>query len=36
LIGGVTYDRITYPENFETAPLSQNETMREQLSPRPG
>jgi len=36
LIGGVTYDRITYPENFETAPLSQNETMREQLSPKAG
>ena len=26
LIGGVTYDRITFPENFETAPVSGIET----------
>lgn len=36
LIGGVTYDRITFPENFRTAPVSGNETTRSQISPKAG
>lgn len=36
LIGGLTYDRITFPENFQTAPVSQNETTKEQFSPKAG
>jgi Flp pilus assembly protein TadD len=36
LIGGATYDRIIFPENFETVPLSQNEATAEQLSPKAG
>ena len=36
LIGGVTYDRITYPENFRSAPISGNETTADQVSPKAG
>ncbi len=36
LIGGVTYDRITFPENFETAPVSDIEQTEEQFSPKAG
>ena len=36
LIGGVTYDHITFPENFRTAPVSGNETTKDQISPKAG
>jgi len=36
LIGGVTYDRITYPENFQTAPVSGTEKNEDQISPKAG
>ena len=36
LIGGVTYDRITYPENFRSAPISGDETTADQVSPKAG
>ena len=36
LIGGVTYDRITFPENFETAPVSDAQQTEEQFSPKAG
>ena len=36
LIGGVTYDHITYPENFQNAPISGNETTADQVSPKAG
>jgi len=36
LIGGVTYDHITYPENFQTAPISGNEQTEDQISPKAG
>jgi tetratricopeptide (TPR) repeat protein len=36
LIGGVTYDHITYPENFRSAPISGNETTANQVSPKAG
>src|SRR5882724_4599217 len=36
LIGGVTYDRLTFPENFRTAPASGRESTREQISPKAG
>jgi tetratricopeptide (TPR) repeat protein/outer membrane receptor protein involved in Fe transport len=36
LIGGVTYDHITYPENFRSAPISGNETTADQVSPKAG
>ncbi len=36
LIGGVTYDRITFPENFETAPISGTQQTEEQFSPKAG
>ena len=36
LIGGVTYDHITYPENFRSAPISGNETTADQISPKAG
>ena len=36
LLGGVAYDRITYPENFRAPPLSDGETEAEQLSPKAG
>lgn len=36
LIGGLAYDRITFPENFRTAPLSGNEKTVDQFSPKAG
>ena len=36
LIGGVTYDRITFPENFQTAPVSGTEKTEDQVSPKAG
>lgn len=36
LIGGVTYDRITFPENFRIAPISGTETTADQVSPKAG
>jgi tetratricopeptide (TPR) repeat protein len=36
LIGGLAYDRITFPENFRTAPVSGNEKTEDQLSPKAG
>ena len=36
LIGGAAYDRITFPENFRTAPVSGSETTKDQLSPKAG
>ena len=36
LIGGVTYDRITFPENFQTAPISGTEQTEDQVSPKAG
>lgn len=36
LIGGVTYDRITYPENFRSAPISAKETTDSEISPKAG
>ena len=36
LIGGVTYDRITFPENFQTAPVSGTEKTESQVSPKAG
>jgi tetratricopeptide (TPR) repeat protein len=36
LIGGVTCDHITYPDNFRSAPISGNETTTDQVSPKAG
>jgi outer membrane receptor protein involved in Fe transport len=36
LIGGLTYDWITFPENFRTAPVSGSEKTVDQLSPKAG
>jgi Tfp pilus assembly protein PilF len=36
LIGGVTYDWMSYPENFRSAPISENETTTDQVSPKAG
>ena len=36
LIGGLTYDWLAYPENFRTAPLSEEETQTDGLSPKAG
>jgi tetratricopeptide (TPR) repeat protein len=36
LIGGVAYDRLTFPENFETAPVSGNTRTVDQVSPKAG
>ncbi len=36
LIGGVTYDRITYPQDFQSAPISGDETTSDQVSPKAG
>jgi len=36
LIGGVTYDRLTFPENFQTAPVSGSEKTVDQISPKAG
>jgi Tfp pilus assembly protein PilF len=36
LIGGLAYDRITFPENFRSAPVSGTEKTVDQLSPKAG
>ena len=36
LIGGVTYDHLTYPQNFRAAPLHEGTERRERLSPKAG
>jgi Tfp pilus assembly protein PilF len=36
LIGGVSYDRITFPENFRSAPISSDEKTVDQVSPKAG
>jgi len=36
LIGGVTYDRITFPENFRSVPVSTAENTVDQVSPKAG
>jgi hypothetical protein len=36
LVGGVTYDHLTYPENFRLAPLSTGNKTRDQTSPKAG
>jgi Tfp pilus assembly protein PilF len=36
LIGGLAYDRITFPENFRSAPISGNEKTVDQFSPKAG
>jgi Tfp pilus assembly protein PilF len=36
LIGGATYDRITFPENFRTAPVSGTEKTVDAVSPKAG
>ena len=36
LIGGVAYDRMTYPENFQTAPVSGNTKTEDRISPKAG
>lgn len=36
LIGGVTYDRIIFPENFRIVPLTAGEETKDQVSPKAG
>jgi len=36
LIGGVSYDRITFPENFRIAPISSPEKTEDRVSPKAG
>ena len=36
LIGGLAYDRITFPENSRSAPVSGNGRMADQISPKAG
>jgi outer membrane receptor protein involved in Fe transport len=36
LVGGISYDWLTFPENHRYAPLSANEESRDQLSPKAG
>jgi outer membrane receptor protein involved in Fe transport len=36
LIGGITYDYMTFPENFRIAPLSEDEATVEKWSPKAG
>jgi len=36
LIGGLTYDQITFPSDFRTAPVSANEETTSQFSPKAG
>ena len=36
LIGGVTYDRLTFPENFRIAPISSAEKTVDAVSPKAG
>jgi tetratricopeptide (TPR) repeat protein len=33
---GLSYDRLEYPENIDTAPISAGETSRDQVSPKAG
>lgn len=36
LIGGITYDRLRYPDNLNTAPVSSSESTADQFSPKAG
>jgi tetratricopeptide (TPR) repeat protein len=36
LIGGVTYDRLIFPENFQSAPVSGTDRTVDQVSPKAG
>jgi len=36
LVGGISYDRLTFPENYRYAPISAREETRDQLSPKAG
>jgi Flp pilus assembly protein TadD len=36
LIGGVAYDWISFPENFQSAPVSGSEKTEDQISPKAG
>jgi Tfp pilus assembly protein PilF len=36
LIGGIAYDRITFPVDFRTAPILGNDTTEDQISPKAG
>ena len=36
LVGGVSYDRVTFPENFRDAPLSGSTETVDQVSPKAG
>jgi tetratricopeptide (TPR) repeat protein len=36
LIGGLTYDWVSFPENFQNAPVSGNEKTVDQISPKAG
>jgi len=36
LVGGVAYDRMTYPVNFRYSPISESEDTIDQLSPKGG
>jgi outer membrane receptor protein involved in Fe transport len=36
LIGGVTYDQVTFPLNYLSAPVSDMQTTRAQISPKAG
>jgi Tfp pilus assembly protein PilF len=35
-VGGLTYDWMTFPANFQTAPVSENEARTSRLSPKAG
>lgn len=36
IIGGVSYDHVTFPENFRFAPISDSTDSRDQVSPKGG
>lgn len=36
LIGGVSYDRLRFPENIDTSPISTQEKEEDQISPKAG
>jgi Tfp pilus assembly protein PilF len=36
LVGGVSYDRVKFPENFRYGPISDGEETRDQVSPKAG
>lgn len=36
LMAGISYDRLEYPENVDTSPISQEETSEDQISPKAG